>query len=64
MTIQENAHAVLGRLPEERVEVAAFEAAEGCDTSVEAILARHGKQRLDSKEFEGQFALLSTGHQG
>lgn len=40
-----------------------IEAAEGCDSSVEAILARHGKQRLHSKEFGDQFASLPTSHQ-
>jgi hypothetical protein len=32
--------------------LAALEAVEGRDTSIEAILARHGEQRLDLKEFE------------
>jgi hypothetical protein len=34
------------------------------DTSVEAILARHGEQRLDPKEFERQFGSLPTDDEG
>lgn len=34
------------------------------DTSVEAILARHGEQRLDPEEFEHQFGSLLTDAEG
>ncbi|MGN6814878.1 MAG: hypothetical protein ACTHK3_02185 [Solirubrobacterales bacterium] len=51
---------MLDHLPEDRVDaaLAALEAVEGRDTSVEAILARHGEQRLDPQEFERQFGSL------
>ena len=53
VTTREKAHAVLDHLPEDRLEaaLAALEAVENRDTSVEAILARHGEQRLDPDEF-------------
>jgi hypothetical protein len=49
-------------LPEDRVEgaLAALEAVERRDTSVEAILARSGEQRLDPQEFERHFGSLPT----
>lgn len=34
------------------------------DTSVEAILARHGEQRLDPEEFELHFGALSIDDEG
>ena len=57
---------MLDHLPEDRVEaaLAALEAVEGRDTSVEAVLARHGEQRLDSREFERQFGSLPTDDEG
>jgi hypothetical protein len=57
---------VLDHLPEDRVDaaLAALEAVEGRDTSVEAILARHGEQRLDSQEFERHFGSLPTDDEG
>lgn len=60
MTTREKAHAVLARLPEDRVEaaLAALEAVEGRDISVEAILARRGEQRLDPQAFERRFGSL------
>jgi hypothetical protein len=66
VTTREKAHAVLDHLPEDRVEaaLAALEAVEGRDTSVEAILARHGEQRLDPQEFERQFRSLPTDDEG
>jgi hypothetical protein len=38
--------------------------AESPDASVEAILARHGEQRLDPEEFERQFGSLPTDGEG
>ncbi|HVX33580.1 MAG TPA: hypothetical protein VHA80_10615 [Solirubrobacterales bacterium] len=66
MTTRERAHAVLDHLPEERVEaaLAALEAVEGRDTSISAILARHGEQRLDPDEFDRQFGSLPTDDEG
>ncbi|HET7443611.1 MAG TPA: hypothetical protein VFJ57_03030 [Solirubrobacterales bacterium] len=66
VTSRDKAHALLDHLPEERVDaaLAALEAVEGRDTSVEAILARHGEQRLDPKEFERQFGSLPTDDEG
>lgn len=66
MTMREKAHAVLDHLPEDRVEaaLAALEAVEGHDTSVEAILARHGEQRLDPAEFEHHFGSLPVDDEG
>lgn len=66
VTTREKAHAVLDHLPEDRVDaaLAALEAVEGRDTSVEAILARHGEQRLGSEEFERQFGSLPTDDEG
>lgn len=63
VTAREKAHAVLDHLPEDRVgaALAALEAVNGRDTSVEEILARHGEQRLDPLEFEQHFGSLSTG---
>jgi hypothetical protein len=40
--------------------LAALEAVEGLDTSVDAILARHGEQRLNPEEFERNFGSLPT----
>jgi hypothetical protein len=66
VTTREKARAVLDHLPEDRVDaaLAALEAVEGRDTSVEAILARHGEQRLDPQEFERQFGSLPTDDEG
>lgn len=66
VTTREKAHAVLDHLPEDRVDaaLAALEAVEGRDTSVEAILARHGEQRLDPQEFERQFGSLPADDEG
>jgi hypothetical protein len=66
VTTREKARAVLDHLPEDRVEaaLAALEAVEGRETSVEAILARHGEQRLDSEEFERQFGSLPADAEG
>jgi hypothetical protein len=66
VTTRDKAHAVLDHLPEDRVEaaLAALEAVEGRDTSIDAILARHGEQRLDPEEFEGQFGSLPTDDEG
>ena len=66
VTSRDKAHALLDHLPEERVDaaLAALEAVEGRDTSVETILARHGEQRLDPEEFERQFGSLPTDAQG
>jgi hypothetical protein len=66
VTTREKGHVMLDHLPEDRVEaaLAALEAAEGRDASVEAILARHGEQRLDSQEFERQFGSLPPDDEG
>jgi hypothetical protein len=66
VTTRQKAHALLDHLPEERVDaaLAALEAVEGHDTSVEAILARHGEKRLDSEEFERHFGSLPTDDEG
>jgi hypothetical protein len=66
VTTRQKAHALLDHLPEERVDaaLAALEAVEGCDTSVEAILARHGEQRLDPEEFELHFGSLPADDEG
>ena len=66
MTTREKAHAVLDHLPEDRVDaaLAALEAVEGRDTSLGAILARHGERRLDSQEFDRQFGSLPTDNEG
>jgi hypothetical protein len=66
VTTRQKAHAVLDHLPEDRVgaALAALEAVEGRDTSVEAILARHGEQRLAPQEFERQFGSLPTDDEG
>jgi hypothetical protein len=66
MTIRERTHAVLDDIPEDRVEaaLAALEAVEGRDTSVEAILARHGEERLSSEEFDQHFGSLPTDDEG
>lgn len=62
MTTRERAHALLDHLPEDRVEaaLAALEAVEGKDTSLEAILARHGEERISAEEFDRHFGSLST----
>lgn len=66
VTTREKAHAVLDHLPEDRVgaALAALEAVEGRDTSIDAILARHGEQRLGPEEFERQFGSLPTDDEG
>jgi hypothetical protein len=65
-TIRERARAVLDHLPEDRVDaaLAALEAVEGRDTSVEAILARHGEERLSPEEFDQHFGSLPTDDEG
>jgi hypothetical protein len=62
MTTREKAHAVLDQLPEDRVEAAlvALGAVEGRDTSLEAILARHGEERISPEEFDRHFGSLPT----
>jgi len=66
MTTREKAHVVLDHLPEDRVDaaLAALEAVEGKDTSVEAILARHGEERLSPEEFDRHFGSLPTDDEG
>jgi hypothetical protein len=66
VTAREKARAVLDHLPEERLEaaLAALEAVEGRDTSIDAILARHGEQRLDPEEFENHFGSLPSDDEG
>lgn len=66
VTTREKAHAVLDHLPEDRVDaaLAALEAVEGRDTSVEAILARHGEERLSPEEFDRHFGSLPTDDEG
>jgi hypothetical protein len=66
VTTREKAHVVLDHLPEDRVEaaLAALEAVVGRETSVAAILARHGEQRLDPKEFERHFGVLPSDSEG
>jgi hypothetical protein len=66
VTTRDKARAVLDHLPEERVDaaLAALEAVEGRDTSVEAILARHGEERLSPEEFDRHFGSLPTDAEG
>jgi len=66
VTTRERAHAVLDQLPEERVDaaLAALRAVEGRDTSVEAILARHGEECLGAEEFDRHFGSLPTDDEG
>ena len=66
MTIREKAHAILDHIPEDRVEaaLAALEAVEGQDTSLEAILARHGEERISAEEFDRHFGSLPTDDEG
>jgi hypothetical protein len=66
VTTREKAHALLDHLPEDRVDaaLAALEAVEGRDTSVETILARHGEQRLGPEEFDRNFGSLPTDGEG
>lgn len=66
VTTREKARAVLEHLPEDRVDaaLAALEAVEGRDTSVEAILARHGEERLSPEEFDRHFGSLPTDAEG
>jgi hypothetical protein len=66
VTTRDKAHALLDHLPEERVDaaLAALEAVDGRDTSVGAILARHGERRLDPEEFESHFGSLSADDEG
>jgi hypothetical protein len=66
VTTREKAHAVLDHLPEDRIEaaLAALEAVESRDTSVSAILARHGEERLDSEEFDRHFGALPVDDEG
>lgn len=60
--MREKAHIVLDRLPEDRVEaaLAALEAVDGRDASIDAILARHGEERLSPDEFIQRFGSLPT----
>jgi hypothetical protein len=57
VTTRGKAHALLDDLPEDRMDAApaALEAVAGPDTSIEAILARHGEQRLAPDEFKRYF---------
>jgi hypothetical protein len=66
VTTRDKAHAVLEHLPEDRVEaaLAALEAVEGKDTSLEAILARHGEERISPEEFDRHFGSLPTDDEG
>lgn len=66
VTTREKAHAVLDHLSEDRLDaaLAALEAVEGRDTSIEAILARHGEQRLSPEEFDRHFGSLPTDDEG
>jgi len=66
VTARDKAHAVLDHLPEDRVEaaLAALEAVEGRDTSLEAILARHGEEQLSAEEFDRHFGSLPTDDEG
>jgi hypothetical protein len=68
VTAREEAERVLQGLPEESMPAAleALEAAlEGeVDTSVEAILARHGESRLSPAEFERHFGDLPSDGEG
>jgi hypothetical protein len=66
VTTRDKAHAVLDHLPEDRVEaaLAALEAVDGRDTSLEAILARHGEQRLSPEEFDRHFGSLPIDDEG
>lgn len=66
MTTREKAQAVLEHLPEDRIDaaLAALEAVEGRDTSVEAILARHGEQQLSPEEFDRHFGSLPSDDEG
>jgi hypothetical protein len=69
VTTREKAERLLKEMPEERVPVAleALEAViwgEEADTSVEAILARHGERRLDPAEFERHFGDLPRDGEG
>lgn len=65
---REKAERVLQELPEELMP-AALEVLEAVlkgevDTSVEAILARHGESRLSPEEFERHFGDLPTDGEG
>ena len=66
MTTRDKAHAVLDHLPDDRVEaaLAALEAVKGRDTSLEAILARHGEERIGPEEFDRHFGSLPTDDEG
>jgi hypothetical protein len=66
VTTRDKAHAVLDHLPDDRVEaaLAALEAVEGRDTSLGAILARHGEEQLSDEEFERHFGSLPTDDEG
>jgi hypothetical protein len=66
VTTRDKAHAVLDHLPEDRVEaaLAALEAVEGRDTSLEAILARHGEEWISPEEFDRHFGSLPTDDEG
>lgn len=66
VTTREKAHAVLDHLPEDRVDaaLAALQAVEGRDISVEAILARHGEQQLSPEEFDQHFGSLPADDEG
>lgn len=66
VTTRDKAHAVLDHIPEDRVEaaLAALEAVEGKDTSLDAILARHGEARISPEEFDRHFGSLPTDDEG
>lgn len=57
---------MLDQLPEDRVDaaLAALEAVEGRDASIDAILARHGERPVAPEVFERQFGLLPTDDEG
>jgi hypothetical protein len=66
VTTREKAERVLKEIPEERVPaaLAALEAVEGKETSVEAILARHGERRLTGEEYGRSFGSLPSDEEG
>ena len=66
MTTREKAHALLDHLAEDRVPaaLAALEAVEGRETSVAAILARHGESLADPDQFDRHFGSLPSDDEG
>lgn len=66
MATREDLHRKVDSLSEAEVERARIVIVDAVDkeTSVEAILARHGEQRLSSEEFEDHFADLPRDGEG